>query len=70
VTLRPYKFLVMPVVQKIDEHGVVVAEGQGEQPDVVFGVDGLRRYADGFEQTLAELEASTNGAGNSNVLVP
>lgn len=61
MTLRPYKFLVMPVVQKIDEHGVVVAEGQGEQPDVVFGVDGLRRYADGFEQVLAEMMAEANG---------
>jgi hypothetical protein len=61
VTLRPYKFLIVPVVQNVDEDGVVVAEGQGEQPDVVFGVDGLHRYADNFEQVLSEIMAKENG---------
>jgi hypothetical protein len=67
--LRAYKFLVMPVVQILDEKGNVTDEGSPEQPDIVFGLDGLHRYADGFEETLAlksaqlneQKEASTDG---------
>jgi len=63
-TLRTYKFLVVPVVQQVDEHGTVVAELQPPQPDNVFGVDGLHRYADGFEAKLAaQLAELQNGGG-------
>lgn len=55
MTLRPYKFQIMPVCQRVED-GVVVGEhtltsGNG-QPIVVFGIDGLRAFADGFEDQL------------------
>lgn len=66
-SLRSYKFLVIPVLQQVGEDGTVVAEAQREQPDAVFGVDGLRRYAEGFEEALAQhlnaaRAATTDGA--------
>lgn len=51
--LRPYKFLVMPILQAVVDD-VVIGERQPEQPDAVFGVDALRRYADGFEAAVAQ----------------
>jgi len=59
--LRVYKFLVVPVLQQVDDDGVVVAELQPPNPDSVFGIDGLTRYAAGFEAKLAEQLASHNG---------
>jgi len=50
---RPYKFLVMPVIQEVDEDGNVVQEMSPEQPQTVFGVEGLRTLADTFELDLA-----------------
>jgi hypothetical protein len=50
---RPYKFLVVPVIQEVDEDGNVVQEMSPEQPQTVFGVEGLRRFADTFELDLA-----------------
>jgi hypothetical protein len=49
MSLRPYKFLVLPVFQVVDEEGVVVGERQPDQPDTVFGIEALQRWADGFE---------------------
>ena len=60
-TLKAYKFLIVPVLQQINEDGQVVAEAQPEQPDVVFGVDGLQRYADGFEDAVGAQNAKLNG---------
>jgi len=61
--LRPYKFLVIPVLQTVDEEGIVVNEVQPQQPDTVFGVEALMRYADGFEAAVAaQNAASQNGA--------
>jgi len=59
---RPYKFLVIPVIQEVDDDGVVISEASPEQPVPVFGIDGLHRFADGFE---ADLIAKTpqNGSG-------
>lgn len=57
--LRPYKFQVVPVCQKLED-GKVVGEqiiAAGDQPVTVFGVDGLREFAEGFEAKLAELPA-------------
>lgn len=50
---RPYKFLIVPVIQEIDEDGNVVQEMSPEQPQTVFGVEGLRRFAETFELDLA-----------------
>lgn len=50
---RTYKFLVVPVVQLVDEEDLVVGEAQPDQPDTVFGLDGLHRYAEEFEARLA-----------------
>lgn len=67
--LRPYKFLVVPVLQLVDDDGDVVGEQQPQQPDVVFGVDGLERYAAGFPAALEQHNAAlvanavANGAG-------
>jgi len=52
MSYRPYKFLVMPVVQEIAEDGTVIQEAQPEQPLTVFGVEGLIEFAQGFEETL------------------
>lgn len=60
-TLRPYKFMIIPVVQVVDDKGVVIDEGSPEKPDTVFGLDGLREYAEGFEAVLAEKSAQQNG---------
>jgi hypothetical protein len=63
-TLRAYKFLVMPVMQQVDEDGVVLAEVQPQQPDALFGVEALHRYADGFEEALQRhMQAINNGQG-------
>jgi hypothetical protein len=62
--LRVYKFLVMPVLQQVDENGTVTNEAQPQQPDTVFGLDGLQRYADGFEDALARhMQAINDGQG-------
>jgi hypothetical protein len=50
---RPYKFLVQAVIQELDDDGNVVRELTAEQPQPVFGIDGLHRYADTFELDLA-----------------
>lgn len=59
---KPYKFLVMPVVQEVDADGTVINEVQPEQPTAVFGVEGLRTFADGFVESLATARtAEANG---------
>lgn len=68
-TLRPYKFLVLPVLQVIDDDGNVTGEQQPQQPDAVFGVDGLQRYADGFDDALATHLVGT-AARNGSAPVP
>jgi hypothetical protein len=45
---RPYKFLVVAVIQEIDDEGIVVQELQAQEPTAVFGIDGLRKFADEF----------------------
>lgn len=52
---RPYKFLVQPVIQEVDDDGDVIREHIAEQPTSVYGIAGLHRYADSFE---LELDAS------------
>jgi hypothetical protein len=59
--LRPYKFLIVPVIQEIDTDGNVTNEVQPQQPDTVYGLRGLHEYAEGFEAVLAEREAAMNG---------
>lgn len=66
--LRVYKFLVLPVCQQVGDEGVVIAEVQPEQPDTVFGIAGLERYAAGFEAALATARtAQPNGAPPAQV---
>jgi hypothetical protein len=50
--LRPYKFLIVPVLQQLDQDGNVTGELQTEHPDTAFGVAGLLAYANGFEEAL------------------
>jgi len=61
--LRSYKFLVVPVVQQLDDDGNVTGEMQPERPDAVYGVAALAEYAERFEQVLAERETASNGGG-------
>jgi hypothetical protein len=63
MSYRPYKFLVVPVVQEVDDEGMVVQELQPEQPVSVFGIEGLRRFADTFENDLL---ARQNGGVNAS----
>lgn len=69
MTYRPYKFLIVPVLQEVDDGGEVVQELQQENPTPVFGIAGLHRYADSFELELVNnapvpvaIDASANGA--------
>ena len=57
-TLRPYKFLIIPVIQEIDDDGNVIQELNTEQPVPVFGLDGLHRFADNFPLDLAARTAA------------
>ena len=71
MNLRPYKFLVVAVVQQVDDDGNVTGELQPEKPDVVFAVEGLRAYADGFEGALSRHAAAiANGAPTGDAVVP
>jgi hypothetical protein len=59
VSLRPYKFQIVAVCQDVEDGAVVgeqVVTGTDGQPIVVFGLAGLRLFADGFED---QLKAST-----------
>ena len=60
MSYRPYKFLIVPVIQEVDEDGNVVQEMSPQQPTAVFGVEGLRQFADTYELNLAAL---INGKG-------
>lgn len=54
--LRPYKFLVVAVVQQVEDDEVVGEQqiaAQG-QPVEVFGVEALKRWADNFLASLTE----------------
>ena len=66
-SLRVYKFVVMPVLQQVEDDGTVTNEVQPQQPDNVFGIDGLVRYAQGFEEALA---AHLNSLQNGQVPEP
>jgi len=50
--LRPYKFLVIPVVQVLDEDETVLQEVTPEQPIPVFGIEGLKKFAENFEAEM------------------
>ena len=61
-SVRPYKFLVIPVIQAVDDNGNVVQEITPEQPVSIFGIDGLHKFADNFEAEVV--------AQNSRVVMP
>ena len=63
---RPYKFLIVPVIQEVDDEGNVISELTPDQPFPVFGVAGLHEYANKFEDDLEKrieemLRRQTNG---------
>jgi hypothetical protein len=45
--------MIVPVVQEVDDDGIVIQELVQENPTAVFGIGGLRTYADNFENELA-----------------
>lgn len=69
MSLRPYKFQVIAVCQRVEDDevsGEEIVAGEEGQPLVVFGgVDGLHAFADGFEERLAAAEAAQNGNAKS-----
>lgn len=63
MSLRPYKFQVVAVCQRLEDGEVTgeeIVAGTEGQPLVVFGIDGLRGFAEGFEERLAVAEAAKN----------
>lgn len=64
MSLRPYKFIVSPVVQVVDDDGNVIDErtlsGTDEsgnpQPIVLYGCDQLVEWAQTFTDALAKQE--------------
>jgi hypothetical protein len=61
-SFRPYKFLIVPVIQEVDDEENVIGESSPQVPEVVFGVEGLHRYADEFEHNLnLKTAAAMNG---------
>ena len=60
---RPYKFLIVPVIQEVDDDGNVVRELNQEEPSVIFGVTALRLFAELFESTLNENVETAGGNG-------
>lgn len=59
---RPYKFLVQPVVQEVDDGGNVLAEAQTNVV-TIFGTDQLVTWAEEFEAKLSEAEIVTPPQG-------
>ena len=63
MSFRPYKFLVVPVIQEVDEDGDVIQEMSAGAADHTCSASrDCASFADTFEMTLA---ASVNG-GNPN----
>lgn len=59
MALIPYKFLVTAIVQETSPEGTVLRErilDGGGNPVEVFGLDGLRGFADTFGGELARVE--------------
>jgi len=66
---KPYKFLIIPVIQELDEDGNVVSELTPEQPIPVFGIAGLHTFADNFEEDLLQ-RVTEMQQRQSNVVMP
>jgi hypothetical protein len=65
MSLRPYKFQIIAVCQVIEDDEVKGEELVGNQngePVTVFGLAGLRAFADDFEGWLTVAEQSRNGS--------
>lgn len=60
MTLRSYKFLVVAVVQNVDDEGNVTGEShyaqKDGQPIVIFGTDALAKWAQDFPAKLASAQ--------------
>lgn len=57
-SLRPYKFLLIAIAQRVSDEGRVVGEEplgapQG-QHTTLYGLEGLQEYVDQFEDSLAK----------------
>jgi hypothetical protein len=64
--LQPYKFQLVPVVHKVEGDRIVgerVLAGPEGQPVVVYGIEGLKQWADEFPALLAGMveTAAANG---------
>ena len=58
MAIRPYKFIIIPVVQVLNDDGEVTGEQMPDaaHADTAFGVAGLLEYAQDFENNFAALQ--------------
>jgi hypothetical protein len=56
-TLRPYKFVVQAIVQRVGQDGQVTGEVIGQQLEV-FGCEGLAEWASDFADRLKDEQAA------------
>ena len=60
MSLKPYKFLVTPICQNVDDSGNVCSEqmlsqDNQNQPVVVFGIQQLTDFAAGFQAVIDQI---------------
>jgi len=53
--LRTYKFVVRPIVHRVDDAGRITGEVVLDEIEM-FGLDGLCEFADSFDRELGKLE--------------
>jgi hypothetical protein len=61
VAMVPYKFILVSVVQEIDEEGTVVGERTSDEV-TVFGLHGLVKFAENFHMLIPDVGGNENGA--------
>jgi N6-adenosine-specific RNA methylase IME4 len=55
--VRPYKYLVVAVLQELDDDGHVIGERATEQ-NVIYGSDALATWAEDFDTSLAAMQTA------------
>ena len=52
MSYRIYKFIIMPILQEVNDDGEVIQEVGPKEPTTVFGIAGVHKFADNFELEL------------------
>lgn len=53
--LKPFKFLVQVVALEVDEDGTPIGESVSTEPNVLYGVQALKDFADAVEKKIEAL---------------